>query len=67
MVSTDFNQLRKTCEIAVSDSAKVMRDPVEKLPDSSLKNEWLAHIENAEKENHRRCKNLFDRGENNHS
>jgi hypothetical protein len=67
MVSSDFNQIRKTCEIAVNKGAKVLRNPVEKLPDSSLKNEWLGYIENVRKENHRRCKNLFDLGENNQS
>ena len=67
MVPSDSNPLKKTCETAVSDSAKVMRDPVEKLPDSSLKNGWLAHIENSKKENHRICKKLFDLDEKNQS
>lgn len=63
----EFDQLRKTCKIAVNKGANVLSEPVEQLPDSALKNEWLGYIEDVRKENHRRCNKLFDLGESNRS
>jgi hypothetical protein len=54
----DSIQAKKIIVDAINDSAKLMLDRVEQIPDSSIKSEWITRIENVRKENLRQFKDL---------
>jgi len=54
----DSIQAKKIIVDAINDSAKLMLDRVEQIPDSSIKSEWITRIENVRKENSRQFKDL---------
>jgi hypothetical protein len=54
----DINERKKFVKDIIDDQAKQMKKNIDPFPDSSVKREFLDHIENAKKEHLRRLDKL---------